>query len=297
MHIRSRSPALQQSELGGIFLGCGALYIGGHRRGITCTTESMSVARRIALLASERFSIGADMESTRLSGRKNALYLVKLTGPDAEEMLLETAFLIRDGDSISLSAGIPQFESGSGEEKAFLRGMFLGCGSCTNPHSEYHLELVTRTGQMASEIIHILEISGIPAKHHVRKGKSVVYLKGDAVTAFLALIGAASAAMELENVRVEKDLRNYVNRKSNCETANIGKTIEAGLLQIRAIEMIETTVGLDCLPAPLYEAARLRLSHPDATLQELADYAEIGKSGMNHRLTRLLRLAEEVNHE
>ncbi|MDO4572637.1 MAG: DNA-binding protein WhiA, partial [Clostridia bacterium] len=88
--------------------------------------------------------------------------------------------------------------------------------------------------------------------------------------------------------------RNYVNRKSNCETANIGKTVDAALMQVRAIETIERTVELNRLPAPLYEAAMLRLNHPDATLQELADLAEIGKSGMNHRLTRLLNMAREI---
>ena len=136
----------------------------------------------------------------------------------------------------------------------------------------------------------------VDARFTARRGQCVVYLRGDGVTDFLALIGASAAVLEVENVRTERDLRNYVNRRSNCETANIGKTVDAGLLQLRAIETIEDAMRLERLPAPLYEAARLRLAHPDATLQELADMAEIGKSGMNHRYARLLAIAEEIKN-
>ena len=108
-----------------------------------------------------------------------------------------------------------------------------------------------------------------------------------------ALMGASGAALRFEDVRAEKDYRNYINRRSNCETANIDKTVTAGLLQLQAIERIEERMPLSELPAPLYEAARLRMQYPDATLQELADLAEIGKSGMNHRFARLLALAKE----
>ena len=129
-----------------------------------------------------------------------------------------------------------------------------------------------------------------------RREKPVVYLKGDEVSAFLALIGANASVLKFESARSERDFRNYVNRTTNCETANIEKTVFASTEQIGAIETIEERMGLNRLPAPLYEAALLRLNHPEATLQELADLAEIGKSGMNHRLSRLVRIAKEIRH-
>ncbi|MPM42838.1 putative sporulation transcription regulator WhiA [bioreactor metagenome] len=129
-----------------------------------------------------------------------------------------------------------------------------------------------------------------------RKDRVIVYLKGEEVAGFLALVGANAPALAFENVRAERDFRNYVNRTNNCDTANIGKTVNASTLQRQAIEIIEERMGLDRLPAPLYEAATLRMNHPEATLQELAEMAEIGKSGMNHRLERLIRIAREIQH-
>jgi DNA-binding protein WhiA len=110
----------------------------------------------------------------------------------------------------------------------------------------------------------------------------------------LALIGANAFALELENVRVEKDMRNYINRTSNCVTANLDKQVVASLRQRAAIDVIEKHVGTRSLPASLQQAAQLRMAHPDATVQELADMAEIQKSGMYHRLDRLMKLAEEL---
>ena len=121
-----------------------------------------------------------------------------------------------------------------------------------------------------------------------------MYLKGDDVSAFLALMGSNYGALAFENTRTEKDFRNYLNRTNNCENANLGKTISAAVAQKNAILLIEEKRGLRSLPEPLYEAAMLRLRNPNASLIELADLAEIGKSGMNHRLTRLIRIAEEL---
>ncbi len=295
--IRLRMPAEKKAELSGLLFGCGALYLGNRIHGITCTTENLAVGRRIAVLAADLFRMNPQVESMEVQGRKHPLYLIYLVGEFASSLQEETGFLLRGEDGFQLSETCPDFIHGTEEEKAFLRGLFFGCGSCTNPKSGYQLELVVRTELMAESIQSKLSGYGIDSRIRNRKGKAVLYVNGDNVTAFLALIGANAAAMELENVRVEKDLRNYVNRKSNCETANIGKTVTAGLIQLQAIETIEETIGIDRLPGPLYEAAILRMNHPDATLQELADLAEIGKSGMNHRLSRLIRMAEELRNE
>ena len=180
--------------------------------------------------------------------------------------------------------------------RAFLRGAFLGSGSCTNPYRGYHLEIIARSQAFAEQLLSVLTAFGPEAKTMLRREKPVVYLKGDEVSAFLALIGANASVLKFESARSERDFRNYVNRTTNCETANIEKTVLASTDQVNAIEIIEEYMGLNRLPAPLYEAALLRLNHPEATLQELADLAEIGKSGMNHRLSRLVRIAKEIRH-
>ena len=295
--IRLRSAEEKKAELSGMLFGCGALYLGNRVRGVTCTTENPEVGRRIAVLATDLYGMNPQMESMEVQGRKHPLFVVYMIGESATRLQEETGFLFRGEDGFLLSETHPGYSDGSEGAKAFLRGLFLGCGSCTNPKVGYQLELNVRTHVMAEGIQEQLSVYGIDSRIRNRNGKPVLYVSGENVTAFLALIGANAAAMELENVRVEKDLRNYVNRKSNCETANIGKTVTAGLVQLRAIEEIETTVGLRRLPAPLYEAAMLRINHPDATLQELADLAEIGKSGMNHRLTRLIQMAQELRNE
>jgi len=158
------------------------------------------------------------------------------------------------------------------------------------------LEIVTRSGAFAEQLRAKILAAGADAKIMLRREKPVVYLKGDDVSSFLALIGASGSALKFESARAERDFRNYLNRTTNCETANIDKTVSASAEQRAAIELIEEHRGLNHLPAPLYEAAMLRLSHPDATLQELADLAELGKSGMNHRLARLVRIAKEIRH-
>ena len=140
---------------------------------------------------------------------------------------------------------------------------------------------------------------GLPVKITDRKQGYVVYLKeGDAVTSFLRIIGAHNALLAFENVRVIKDMRNQVNRLVNCETANLQKTVNAAVRQVEKITLIARTLGLAHLPRPLKEVAELRLAHPEATLQELVDALDgrIGKSGINHRLRKLEKLAESIEN-
>ena len=295
---RVKKPEQQLALLSGLTLACGSLYVGKGKTGAIYSTESKSVASLIAQTAEGLYSLDESMEQTEQQRRKNPLYVVTLTGADAERMLTETGMLLSENGGVTLHDGAPESLVKPDEQaRVFLRGMFLGSGSCLNPARGYHLELVLRTERVAQDVIAIIGRFGVVAKRHMRKEKQIVYLKGDDVSGFLSIIGAATAVMAFENVRAEKDFRNYVNRASNCETANIGKTVDAGLNQIAAIERIENTLGLDKLPMPLYEAAMLRLNHPDATLQALADMAEIGKSGMNHRFTRLIRMAREIDYD
>ncbi len=181
-------------------------------------------------------------------------------------------------------------------KKAFLRGIFLWAGSVTAPEKMYHLEMKFQTEKLADFMIKILDSFEVKAKKSIRKDRFVVYLKeGDEIVSVLALAGATKALLAFENVRVVKEVRNTVNRQVNCEAANLKKAATAGVAQGRDIEWIAEHIGFDRLPEQLREIAQVRLSHPEASLAELGALLDppVGKSGVNHRLRRLRKIAEE----
>ncbi len=292
---RLKTDRARLAQLAGLVHTCGALTI-GHGRGAVFSSETLAVGRHIVSLASALYSLEHVIELSERE-RRRPLTLVTLSGGGAEKMLNDTGMLLSEQDAYSIGELVPGRLLVDEEcSRALLRGAFLGSGSCTNPYRGYHLEIVARGEALANQLCSVTASFGPEAKIMMRREKPVVYLKGDDVSAFLALIGANSSALKFESARAERDFRNYVNRKTNCETANIEKTVCAATEQRRAIEVIEEHMGINRLPATLYEAAILRLNHPEATLQELAELAEIGKSGMNHRLARLVRIAKEIRH-
>ena len=293
--IRLKSRDQRLAQLAGLIHTCGALYV-GRGRGASFSSETLAVGKHIVTLASSLYQLDSTIELSQRE-RRQPLTLVTLLGNEAETMLLDSGLLANEPDGYRLGETVPDSLLLDDESRrAFLRGAFLGSGSCSNPYRGYHLEIVARSSAFADQLREAIHSFGQEAKVMFRREKYVLYLKGDEVASFLALIGASGSALNFESARAERDFRNYVNRTTNCETANIEKTVNAATEQRLAIELIEEHTGLNRLPAPLYEAAMLRLNHPDATLQELADIAEIGKSGMNHRLARLVRIAKEIRH-
>ncbi len=182
-------------------------------------------------------------------------------------------------------------------KRAFIRGAFLAAGSISDPEKSYHFEIVCRTMAQAVQLQGLMNGFETEARIVERKGHYVVYLKeGSQIVDMLNVMEACVSLMNLENVRILKEMRNSVNRKVNCETANINKTVGAAVRQIEDIRRIQAARGLDSLPEPLLEVARLRLEYPEATLMELGSYLDppVGKSGVNHRLHRISELAEEL---
>jgi DNA-binding transcriptional regulator WhiA len=178
--------------------------------------------------------------------------------------------------------------------RAYVRGVFLAAGSVTDPARSYHLELALGDPKLAAEVQHLLARRGIVLKRYVRRGQHVLYLKdGDAIADLLGFLGCTEALLAFENARARKDVRDEVNRMVNAETANVAKTVEASLRQVRAVEALRRQGRLRRLPAALQETALLREEWPEATLAELAERLGITKSGVNHRLRRLVALAEE----
>lgn len=182
-------------------------------------------------------------------------------------------------------------------KRAFLRGTFLAVGSMSNPEKGYHLEYVCADVQQAAQIMDTLLAYGIRAKTVVRKKYQVVYIKeSEEIVELLNVIGAHVSLMKLENLRIFKDMRNSINRRVNCETANISKTVHAATKQIADIQYIKEHYGFDNLKENLRQVAELRLEYPDAALKELGEYLSppVGKSGVNHRLRKLSELAEKL---
>lgn len=182
-------------------------------------------------------------------------------------------------------------------KRAFLRGMFLSIGSVSNPVSGYHLEFVCQDQAQARQIREVLLSFQVEARIVKRKKYAVVYLKeGASIVEVLNIMEAHVALMDLENTRILKEMRNSVNRRVNCEAANITKTVQASARQIEDIRFLEAHYGFENLPENLRETARMRLQYPDAPLGELGEYMTppVGKSGMNHRLRKLSELADRI---
>lgn len=279
----------------------GTIQIHGiNRIGIRLSTENASIARMLFSLLKNCFEI-----NTRVVVRKNShlkknnnytLYIDSEMG--SQEILKATGILMEGDKALKLNHKVPHhLIKKSCCRKAYLRGVFLGGGSISDPEKTYHLELVTNNEDYAEDIKDLLNHYELGAKVVVRKGNYVVYIKeGEHIVNFLNIIGAHNALLSLENVRIYKEMRNNVNRIVNCETANLDKTLNAAMRQIENIIYIKDTMGLDKLPAGLAEIAELRLEYKEASLKELGEMMSppIGKSGVNHRLRKLDQIAENI---
>ena len=171
----------------------------------------------------------------------------------------------------------------------------MGSGSVSNPEIKYHLEIILRTKLNANKVIQILSNFTVHAKLLERKNGYGVYIKdGEEISKFLALIGANSSVLKFEEIRVLRDIKNNVNRKVNCETANLNKTVNAAVKQIEAIKELQKRGEFDKLSETLKEIAIIRLENPDASLIELGKMLKkpIGKSGVNHRMGKILDIAK-----
>lgn len=181
---------------------------------------------------------------------------------------------------------------------AFLRGVFLSCGTIADPMKNYHLEFVIPFLKLTNDFMTLLGDMGLSPKIVERGNAYVVYFKdSENIEDFLTLIGAASSSLELMGVKMMKDVRNKINRKINFETANISRTVNAAMAQIMAIEKIEKVKGLSWLPDQLKEIAVIRKNNPDMSLDEIRNElgGEISRSGVNHRLNRLIKIADELD--
>ncbi|ADU26884.1 protein of unknown function DUF199 [Ethanoligenens harbinense YUAN-3] len=281
-----------QDENGRRAQAYGLLLFGRHfgPKGISLRTEHACVAKCCASLLGALFSVHPVQQMrARADGRA---YMELSVQPPAKAVEMFVSFGY-DVHTVSLRINRANIET---EENVrdFLRGAFLSCGSVVDPEKDYHLEFVTSHLNLGKDLTCLLEEQGFEPKNIWRGGKFIVYFKDSGqIEDILTYMGAVRQSLELMNIKVYKDLRNKANRVTNCETANIDKTVNAAAAQVAAIKKLMETHGYEQLPEELREMARLRLAHPDMSLRELGTLLEqpLSRSGVNHRLRKIVEFA------
>lgn len=280
----------------------GSIVKSGTEIGFEFITESDFIAEFFIGYLEDLF--GAELQivqaTTDSRNGKDRLVFRCLSGQSLY-ILGQLGIVWREDDAIGLQAGVDKYIiENDCCRLAFIKGAFLGSGSCVLPkedgtRSGYHLEVILFNKQMADDYCEILAECEILAKCVERKGTWVVYLKSrESISDFLALIGAPKALRKLDDLTDRKDVRNRINRVANCLQSNFDKSVRASVRQIQAIETIRETVGLESLDEPLRLAALARMADKEASLKELAERMNVSKSGLNHRLSRLVKIADEL---
>ena len=296
----SKRDCCKRAELAAFIHGIGTLRIGRGGQSVWMTTEVPAVARRIFSLCKVCFAITPEVRTQlrKRLGKRNVYHVV--IGPQAAPQILEeTGLMLQTEEGVRISRAVPSaLIRKSCCRNAYLRGAFLATGTLSDPGKGYHLEIVSSSEEYARSLVNFLGKLEIPAKMVPRRDSFVVYLKeSELIVTCLNHMGAHSALMELENVRIKKNVRNNVNRAANCDNANVDKTMDAAQRQIEAIETIERGVGLNNLPPHLRAMAQVRVEHPDSPLKELGEYfsPSISKSAVNNRLRKLMEIAQDMH--
>ena len=283
------------AELSALMHTAGSINISGGALSLRVDTENAAVARRAFLLIKSLYGVHTTTQMHTNQLKQNHIYSLNIDAASARMVALDTRLLGTDGLFPEADLSLA---SGRCCKIAFVRGAFLGGGSVTNPEKRYHMEFVCSQQEFAQGLLNIINELGCPAKMIPRSKSFVVYLKEiEAIITLLTMMGAHASILKIENIRVMKSVRNSVNRKVNCETGNLSKTVNASLRQLQSIEMIRKYMGLGKLSPALREVAEARISNPDATLEELA--ALLGapsKSGINHKLRKINSIAEQLKY-
>ena len=273
------------AECYGILLYCNTFS----KQEIRIVTASDALAQRLPRLFRRAFDTAFDRLPPEGAGGKRTFLI---TDPD-KIRTVRAAYGQESAVSHHINYGVLESDCC---RQSFLRGAFLAGGSVTDPDKRYHLELITSHRKVSAGTRSLLQELGFEPKDAQRTGSSVLYLKqSDMIVDFLTMIGAPLQAMKIIQAKMEKSVRNRVNRRVNCETANLDKAVDAAQGQLSAIRSLRESGRLDSLPPKLLEAARLREENPEATLSELAALADppVSKPAMSHRLRSVMERSKE----
>ncbi len=275
------------AEAYGILLFCNTFS----PNGIRIVTESRDLAARLPKLFRKAFQLDFDQAPDSDQGKQ--VFLVEQ--PEKLQAIF-SAFGLEAETTVTLHMNLSVLEE-EASRIAFLRGAFLAGGSVTDPEKRYHLELATSHRTISREVYSLMLEMEFAVKDTTRGGNYILYFKqSDYIEDFLTTLGAPICAMQIMEAKVEKDLRNGINRRVNCETANLTKVVDAAQEQLTAIRRLEASGAYNDLPDKLRKTADLRKANPEATLSELAQMQDppLTKSAINHRMRKLLELAKEV---
>ncbi|WP_408955755.1 DNA-binding protein WhiA [Natroniella sp. ANB-PHB2] len=285
------------AELAALVKINGSLRIDNQQLALKLESKNAAVARRIYRLLQEQFDFFTDIiVRKKMYLDKKNYYIIRVPPqPGVREILVECGLI----------TGKYQLNHQIKEElivqdccaRSYLRGVFLATGSVSNPDSEYHLELTVNSKEYAVQLQKLCIKFEIDLRYRSKNGSYLLYLKkAYDIIKVMNLIGSDWAVLQFENARVYKEVRNRVNRIVNCETANLNKTVIAAQNHLEDIELIDSLQGLDKLPASLQEIAALRRENPYSSLKELGELLEptLSKSGVNHRLRRIKKVADKL---
>jgi conserved hypothetical protein len=291
----------QIAEITAIISMCGRVTISSENKyGLWINTENIAVARKYFTLLRKTFNMNTEISIRQNSiVKKTRTYTVAVTQSENAVKILTTCKLLNEESEIEEHMSLVEnmILRQTCCKRAFIRGAFLVAGSISNPNKSYHFEIVCTDERKAKQLQNIIQTFHVEAKIILRKKSYIVYIKeGAQIVEILNIMEAHVALMDMENIRILKDMRNTVNRKVNCETANINKTVNAAVKQIEDIKLIQHQKGFEWLEDSIKDVAKLRLEYPEATLKELGLLLTpiVGKSGVNHRLRKLSNLAEKL---
>ena len=288
------------SELSALTQTSGHLsFRGKGRLNVQYRLDNTGAARRLFQLLKTKLSISPTLhfvQSPQLGGRRTCVLTLN---EEDTGTLLRALHMLETGEDgeVRLRHTVPRHPmTRQCCRKAFLRGAFLGAGTMTNPEKGYHFEWKAEDEHLTQVLGKLLEKSDLPFHTYTRNGQQVVYLKGaQQIADTLALMGAGQSVLQMENIRIQKQLRAAAVRAANCDEHNGERMLDAAQKQAEAIRRLSLKQGLFTLPPALREIARLRLENPDLSLKELGEMLDppVGKSGINHRMRRLMEIAGE----
>ena len=288
-----------KAELMALIRMNGSLGLSNHRFILNVQTENPATARRIYSLLKQFYDVESELLVRRkMKLKKNNLYIVRLN--KGSDYVLKDLDIL---DGFQLKETVPlDFLDDDAKVRSYLRGAFLATGSVNNPEtSSYHLEIYSLYEDHNQTICEMMNRYGLNARTAKRRSGYITYLKeAEKIADFLSLIGATSSMLKFEDIRIMRDMRNSVNRIVNCENANFNKVADAANRQIESIKYLDKKIGLNNLPVKLQEIAIARMAHPEVSLTELGELVPggpISKSGVNHRLRKIMEQAEKMGFE
>lgn len=291
----------QLAEIAGFLRVAGSLRLaGGGKFKIVVSTDNPAVARHYKRLIKEYFNVDTELEIGEGNNLKKGHVYMLTINPEmrSEQILRETGILlVREGNNFISDGIYDDIIKSRCCKKAYLRGIFIGAGSVSDPEKGYHLEIVCASKNLSRDLRKMINsFVDLSCKITARKTHYAVYMKNSAyIRDTLAIMGAHTHVLEFENVLIKKEMVNETVRITNCDNANTDRTLDASQKQIEAIKVIESNIGLEKLPEKLRVVAELRLANPEASLTQLAEMTDppMKKSGINNRFRKILETADK----